>query len=78
MDFLETNEIIDLGQHRSRTGRSTLSQLLQHHFNIIQGLYDGSNRVVVYVDFSKSFDKVEHGILVHKLWDLGITGDLGA
>ena len=32
---------------------------------------------MIYLDFSKAFDKVDHGILVHKLRDLGITGRLG-
>ena len=31
---------------------------------------------MIYLDFSKAFDKVAHGILVHKLRDLGITGRL--
>ena len=29
------------------------------------------------VDFSKAFDKVEHGILLHKVKELGITAKLG-
>ena len=32
---------------------------------------------MIYLDFSKTFDKVNHGILLHKLRDLGITGKLG-
>ena len=32
---------------------------------------------MIYLDFSKAFDKVDHGILFHKLRDLGITGRLG-
>ena len=32
---------------------------------------------MIYLDFSKAFDKVDDGILLHKLRDLGITGRLG-
>ena len=32
---------------------------------------------MVYLDFSKAFDMVDHGVLLHKLKDLAITGKLG-
>ena len=32
---------------------------------------------VIYTDFSKAFDKVETGVLLHKLKDCGITGRVG-
>ena len=32
---------------------------------------------MIYLDFSKAFDKVDHCFLLHKLKDLGITGKLG-
>ena len=32
---------------------------------------------MAYLDFSKAFDKVDHGILLHKLRAVGITGNIG-
>ena len=32
---------------------------------------------IIYLDFAKAFDKVDHGVLLHKVRDLGITGKLG-
>ena len=38
----------------------------------------GENTVdMVYLDFAKAFDKVDHGVLLHKIKTLGITGKLG-
>ena len=31
----------------------------------------------VYLDFSNAFDKVDHGILLHRLRAIGITGNIG-
>ena len=41
-------------------------------------MLDGGGSVdMIYLDFSKAFDKVDHGILLHKLKALGIIGNLG-
>ena len=48
----------------------TLSQLLKHQDEILQALENGDN-------ISKAYDKVDHGILLHKLRKLGISGNLG-
>ena len=32
---------------------------------------------MIYLDFSKIFDKVDHGVLLHKVRDMGIAGNLG-
>ena len=37
-------------------------------------LEQGFNVDVVYLDFAKAFDKVDHNILLHKLKSLGING----
>ena len=32
---------------------------------------------MIYLDFTKAFDKVDHGILLRKLREIGISGNLG-
>ena len=77
VNYLDYNLKLDPNQHGSRAGRSTLSQLLQHHDEILSALENGENLDCVYLDFSKAYDKVDHGILLHKLRAIGITGKLG-
>ena len=60
----------------SRAGRSTLSQLLQHQDEILSALEDGANLDCIYLDFSKAYDKVDHGILLHKIKGMGISGKI--
>ena len=38
---------------------------------------EGSNIDAVFLDFAKAFDKVDHGLLVHKLKQMGVKGKLG-
>ena len=68
---------MDQSQHGSRENRSTLLQLLEHHEEIVKILEDGDNIVSIYFDFLKAFDKCDHGILMHKIKNLGIKGKLG-
>ena len=57
--------------------RSCLSQLLEHQDRLLNQVSANENIDVVFLDFEKAFDKVDHGILSHKLKTLGITGKLG-
>ena len=57
--------------------RSTLTQLLSHWDSILDGLESGEGVDSVYLDFSKAFDKVETGVLLHKLRDSKVLGKVG-
>ena len=54
-----------------------MSALLDVYDIIIHMINNKSTVDMIYLDFSKAFDKVNHGIILHKLRDLGITGRLG-
>ena len=77
--FLCDNNCLNDTQHGFRSGRSCLSALLDVYDNVMHMLNSCSDTIVdmVYLDFSKAFDKVDHGILLHKVKKLGITGKLG-
>ena len=75
--FMEDHNKFNPHQHGFRRGRSCLSQLLQHHIQTLEGLADGANVDVIYLDYAKAFDKVDHGILAHKIKNIGIHGKLG-
>ena len=74
---LEDAGLIDDAQHGSRPGRSTLSQLLSQHDKVLDMLLQGMNVLILYLDFSKAFDKVDLGLLINKVKDLGIEGKMG-
>ena len=65
--YLESNSILSNKQHGFRKGRNGLTHLLKHIGDIIQSLLNGNDNDVIYLDFVKAFDKVDHEILVHKL-----------
>ena len=62
--FLETHQKMNPKQHGFRSGRSYLSQLLGHYKKILEELEKSNNVDVIYLDFAKAFDKVDHGILL--------------
>ena len=74
--FLEDNNILSDKQHGFRKGRSCLSQLLAHYDQILAALSQGEDCDVIYLDFAKAFDKVDHKLLLKKLYDYGIRGKL--
>ena len=63
-------------QHGFRSGRSCLSLLLEHHNKTLEELEKSNNVDVIYLDFVKAFDKVDHGILLNKLKKIKINGNI--
>ena len=64
-------------QRGFRCGRLCLSLILDVFDNHIHMLSSDTTVDRIYLDVLKAFDKVDHGILLHKLKDVGITGKLG-
>ena len=77
VNYLEDKNYFNPNQHGFRSGRSCLTQLMNHYDNILDILEMGHNCDVIYLDFAKAFDKVDHHILFHKLKQAGIGGKLG-
>ena len=76
VNHMNANNLFNPSQHGFRTGRSCLSQLLEHVDTLINILQDGSNADVVYLDFAKAFDKVDFNIALNKINKLGINGKI--
>ena len=75
--FLTERVYLNSTQHGFREGRSCLSAHLIVYDDLMLMFTELSCSVdMIYLDFSKAFDKVDHGVLLHKLRDMGIAGNL--
>ena len=73
----EKNGLLPDGQHGFRALRSTLTQLLTYWDTILEDMESGKGVDVVYTDFSKAFDTVDTGVLLHELKECGVRGRVG-
>ena len=71
---LEENMMINTNQHGFRKKRSCMTQLLSHIEQIYRSLNNDEEVDVIYLDFAKAFDKVDHAVLLAKLGLYGIGG----
>ena len=78
VDFLSDHNYFNPNQHGSRHGRSCLSALLDVYDNMMTSLSNNPKSSVdmIYLDYAKAFDKIDHGVLLNKLKNFGICGKL--
>lgn len=63
-------------QHGFLKGRSTVSNLVVLNEYVTASMDAGKQVDVVYTDYSKCFDRIDHKLLLRKLQLIGIRGDL--
>lgn len=69
----QVSSILTPFQHGFRKGCSTTTNLLELTTIINNGFKNGCYTDVIYTDFSKAFDRVNHDLLLHKLYLMGFT-----
>ena len=74
--YLHLKPLLHHSQYGFRPRRSTVTHLLVMLDKIYSALENDYEINVVFTDFSKAFDKVDHGILLQKLSKYGIGGKL--
>ena len=73
---LEMNNLLRESQHGFRSGRSVLSNLINHVDNLTSLVDSGIQVDVLYLDFAKAFDVIPHRRLLAKCKGLGIDGKI--
>ena len=66
--------IFHQAQYGFRKGRSCVDQLLVYLEAIYKSIDSKKNIDIIYTDYEKAFDNVDHGILLTKLFNLGVRG----
>ena len=74
--YLTRQQLYNETQHGFRKARSTQTNLIEYYESILHQLETNTAVDSIYLDFSKAFDKCDHGIILEKLTALGITGKL--
>ena len=75
--YLIDSNKINKTQHGFLKSRSCLSNLLICQDSIVNLLDQGKSVDIIYLNLKKAFDKVPHDILMRKVREMGIDGNLG-
>ena len=73
-NYLSKNNILTESQYGFRPGHTTSMALLDMYDGLSQSIEDNKFGIGIFVDLSKAFDCIDHGILIKKLHHYGIRG----
>ena len=73
--YVLISQRISTHQHGFLAGKSTITNLVSFTKYVLDSIEAGYQVDVIYTDFSKAFDKVDHNILIGKLSNLGIPSN---
>lgn len=74
--YFDIKHILNPEQHGFLRKRSVDSNLFIYTEYILENLNNGLQVDAIYTDFSKAFDKIDHNVLLQKLADVGVDGNL--
>ena len=74
--FLDSNFLLSSHQFGFRSNHSTIDQLILTYDHVSLAVDSGQVVDLVFFDYSKAFDRVNHGVLLEKLSSIGIHSSL--
>ena len=71
---VQDHQVVNTNQHKFMKGRSCFTNLISSYDKVTCLVDERKAVAVVYLDFSKAFDTISHGILLEKLTAHGLDG----
>jgi hypothetical protein len=65
--YEDLKNLISVNQHGIMKNRSTVTNLLEHAFFVLNSIEEGCQVDSVFTDFSKAFDRVRHQLLLEEM-----------